>query len=160
MGYVRKLRCGKHLAAWQVIWKNGIFYLINDTSSGATERKEQFMTSTWKVRAVKASRPENPYPIKMHAGDLIELAGNEDDGWIWCRHPSGKESWVPMSYLSTAGEGHTRTALVDYDATELPVEVGEVFQAEREESGWLWCENTQGQWGWVRVAQVERIDQA
>ena len=82
------------------------------------------MTSTWKVRAFKASRPENPDPIEMHAGDLIELAGNEDDGWIWCRHPTGKESWVPMSYLSTAAEGDTRTALVDYDATELPVEVG------------------------------------
>jgi hypothetical protein len=137
-----------------------VFVNINGTSSGETERKEQFMTSTWKVRAFKASRPENPDPIKMHTGDLIELAGNEDDGWIWCRHPTGKESWVPTSYLSTAGEGHTRTALVDYDATELPVEVGEVFQAEREESGWLWCENTQGKWGWVRVAQVERIDQA
>jgi Variant SH3 domain len=69
-----------------------LFPLINDTSSGETERKEQLMTSTWKVRAFKASRPENPDPIKMHAGDLIELAGNEDDGWIWCRHPTGKES--------------------------------------------------------------------
>ena len=109
---------------------------------------------------LKASRPENPDPIKMQAGDLLELVGPEDDGWIWCRNRAGKESWVPLSSLTAEGEGKTRTALCDYDATELPVEVGEEFQTELEEHGWLWCENTQGTWGWVRVANVERIDEA
>ena len=119
------------------------------------------MTSIpWKVRAKEASRPTNPDPINMQTGDLLEVAGEEDDGWIWCRNRAGKESWVPLSYLSTEGEGKTRTALTDYDATELPVEEGEEFQVELEESGWLWCENTQGKWGWVRLAQVERIDEA
>ncbi len=119
------------------------------------------MTSgTWRVRALKADRPTNPDPIKMQAGDLLESTGKEDDGWIWCRHYAGKESWVPLSYLTAEGDGKTRTALSDYDATELPVEVGEEFQCEREESGWLWCENTQGKWGWIRVTSVERIDQA
>jgi hypothetical protein len=118
------------------------------------------MASTWTVRAFKASSPSNPDPIKMQAGDLLETIGDEDDGWIWCRHaPTSKESWVPLSSLSApAAEDNTRTALVEYDATELPVESGEVFQAEKEERGWLWCENTQGVWGWVRLAQVERID--
>jgi len=109
------------------------------------------MTSnTWKVYALKASRPENADPIKMQAGDLLEIAGKEDDGWIWCRNRAGKESWVPLSYLTTEGERKTRTALFDYDATELPVEVGEEFQAGLEEHGWLWCENTQGKWGGTR----------
>jgi hypothetical protein len=94
------------------------------------------MTSApWKVRAKTASRPTNPDPIKMQAGDLLEIAGEED-------------------------EGKTRRALADYDATELPVEEGEVFQAELEECGWLWCENTQGKRGWVRRAQVEDLDEA
>jgi hypothetical protein len=116
------------------------------------------MTSKpWKVRAKKASQPSNPDPIKMQAGDLLEIAGEEDEGWIWCRNRTGKESWVPLSYLSAEGE-KTRTALVEYDATELPVEEGEEFQAEREESGWLWCQNTQGKWGWVRLPQVDRVD--
>jgi hypothetical protein len=118
------------------------------------------MASTWTVRALKASSPSNPDPIKMQAGDLLETTGDEDDGWIWCRHsPTGKESWVPLSYLSTPpAEGNARTALVEYDAVELPVESGEIFQAEKEERGWLWCENAQGKWGWVRLAQVERVD--
>jgi hypothetical protein len=118
------------------------------------------MSSTWTVRALKASSPSNPDPIKMHAGDLLETIGDEDDGWIWCRHsPTGKESWVPLSALSEpAAEGNTRTALVEYDATELPVESGEVFEAKKEVRGWLWCENSQGMWGWVRLAQVERVD--
>src|SRR5690349_11622469 len=97
------------------------------------KRKGQSMISnTWKVRALKASRPENPDPIKMQAGDLLEIVGTEDDGWIWCRNRAGKESWVPLSYITTEGEGKTRTAVFDYDATELPVEVGEEFQAELE----------------------------
>ena len=82
------------------------------------------MTSnTWKVRALRASRPENPDPIKMQVGDLLEIVGPEDEGWIWCRNRAGKESWVPLSYIAAEGEGNTRTALFDYDATELPVEV-------------------------------------
>jgi Variant SH3 domain len=114
----------------------------------------------WKVRALKGSHPTNPDPIKMQAGDLLEIVGKEDDGWIWCRHRGGKESWVPLSYMIAVGEGNTRTALSEYDATELPVEVGEEFRAELEEHGWLWCENMQGKWGWVRVSHVRRIDQA
>jgi flagellar basal body rod protein FlgF len=118
------------------------------------------MTSNpWKVRAKKASRPTNRDPINMQTGDKLEVAGEEEEGWIWCRNRAGKESWVPLSYLSAESEEKTRTALTDYDATELPVEEGEEFQAELEESGWLWCKNTQGKWGWVRLAQVERIDE-
>ena len=120
------------------------------------------MAPTWTVRALEVSSPSNPDPIKMQAGDLLETTGEEDDGWIWCRHtPTGKESWVPLSYLSLPpAEGNTRVALDEYDATELPVESGETFQAEKEERGWLWCENSRGIWGWVRLTQVERPDEA
>lgn len=127
----------------------------------AAYRKEQpLAANTWKVRARKASSPTYPDPIKLQAGDLVEVSGEEDDGWIWCRNHAGKEGWVPLSYMTAAGDGAARTALSDYDATELPVEVGEEFQAELEEHGWLWCKNVQGAWGWVRVAQVERMDEA
>lgn len=116
------------------------------------------MTSnTWRVRVLKADRPTNSDPIKMQAGDLLEIAGKEDDGWIWCRNRAGKEDGVPLSYMTAEGEGNTRIALTDYDSTVLSVEVGEEFQAEREEHGWLWCTNTQGKWGWIRVKNVERI---
>ena len=109
------------------------------------------MTSnTWKVIARKASLPSNPDPNKMQAGDVLEIVGPEEDGWIWCRNRAGKESWVPLSYLTAQGEGKTRTALFDYEAAELPVEVGEEFQVELEEHGWLWCKNRQGKLGWVR----------
>jgi Variant SH3 domain len=116
------------------------------------------MTSnTWRVRVLKADGPTNADPIQMQAGDLLEIVGKEDDGWVWCRNHAGKEDWVPLSYMTAEGEGNTRTALSDYDSTVLPIEVGEEFQAEREESGWLWCTNTRGTWGWIRVRNVERI---
>jgi flagellar basal body rod protein FlgF len=118
------------------------------------------MTTTWKVRSTRASQPSNPDPIKMRAGDHLEVTGEEEDGWIWCRHQSGKESWVPLSLLRADQEGASRIALADYDATELPVAEGEEFRAMLEEHGWLWCETTEGQLGWVRLAQVERLAEA
>jgi len=115
------------------------------------------MTTFWKVRSTRASQPVYRDPITMHAGDQLEVTGEEEDGWVWCRHQSGKESWVPLSRLSVDEVGAGRTALTDYDATELPVADGEEFAAMLEEHGWLWCENAQGQLGWVRLAQVERL---
>jgi hypothetical protein len=72
------------------------------------------MTSqTWRVRACAAERPTNPDPLTMHPGDRVEITGQEEDGWVWCRNWAGKEDWVPLSYLTGAGEGTTRTALAD-----------------------------------------------
>ena len=119
------------------------------------------MTSqTWRVRACEGERPTNPDPLTMHPADRVEITGQEEDGWVWCRNGAGKEDWVPLSYLTAEGEGATRTALCEYDSTVLSVEVGEEFQAVLEEHGWLWCESPQGKWGWVRLAHVERLDQA
>jgi hypothetical protein len=119
------------------------------------------MTSqTWRVRACEAERPTNPDPLTMHPGDRVEITGQEEDGWVWCRNGAGTEDWVPLSYLTGEGEGTTRTALAEYDSTVLSVEVGEEFQVVLEEHGWLWCENTQGKWGWVRLAHVERLASA
>ena len=115
---------------------------------------------TWRVRTCEAERPTNLDPLTMHPGDRIEITDKEEDGWVWCRNRAGKEDWVPLRYLTTEGEGTTRTALCEYDSTVFSVEVGEEFQAVLEEHGWLWCEDAQGKWGWVRLAHVERLDQA
>lgn len=115
---------------------------------------------TWRVRVREAEGPTNPDPLTMHLGDRVEITGKEEDGWVWCRNGEGKEDWVPLSYLIGEGEESTRTALCEYDSTVFSVEVGEEFQAVLEEHGWLWCESSQGKWGWVRVAHVERIEEA
>jgi hypothetical protein len=115
---------------------------------------------TWRVRAREAERPTNPNPLTMHPGDRIEITGKGEEGWVWCRNGAGKEDWVPLSYLKVDGEGATRTALCEYDSTVLSVDVGEEFQVALEEHGWLWCESAQRIWGWVRLAHVERLDQA
>jgi hypothetical protein len=114
----------------------------------------------WRVRVCEAEHSTNPDPLTMHPGDRIERAGPEEDGWVWCRSGADKEDWVPLSYLTAECEGTTRTALAEYDSTVLSVEVGKEFQAVLEEHRWLWCESSQGKWGWVRLAHVERLDQA
>ena len=116
--------------------------------------------NAWRVRVCKAERETNPEPLTMRVGDQIAIVGTEEDGWVWCRNEAGKEDWVPLSYLIAEGEGPTRTALVAYDSSVFPTAVGEEYRVEREEHGWLWGENAQGKWGWVRLAYVERIDQA
>ncbi len=116
--------------------------------------------ATWTVRAIRAELSVNPEPLTMHPGDRVEMVGEQEDGRVRCRNGAGREDWVPLSYLSAEGPANTRTALVEYDSTVFPAAVGDTFQAYHEEHGWLWCQNADGAWGWVRVANVERLDQA
>ena len=48
-------------------------------------------------------------------------------------------------------------ALCDYEATELSVSVGEELIMGKEESGWIWCTNQDGESGWVPAEHVERL---
>lgn len=102
----------------------------------------------------------NPEPVHIHAGDELALDGREyrwqgrsDWVYIWCTNQQGKSGWVPASYIRQ--QGAKGLAYADYDATELTVQSGEILLSEKEESGWLWCTNQQGQSGWVPLANIE-----
>ncbi|MEM7544702.1 MAG: SH3 domain-containing protein [Pseudomonadota bacterium] len=89
-------------------------------------------------------------PIQMAVGDIITLDGREDiwDGhrWLWARHRSGKEGWVPDCLISM---GSPARALEDYTAMELTCRKGEKLIALRQLHGWVFCRNADKVAGWV-----------
>lgn len=91
-----------------------------------------------------------PDPIKLSAGERIELDGRRDiwDGhvWLWAKNVFGKEGWIPDSLVST---GDYIVAREDYSAIELSCYVGEQLTVSRCLNGWAWCQNELGKRGWV-----------
>ena len=77
----------------------------------------------------------------------------ENPGWIWCVCDSGKSGWVPLAYLKL--EGDKATALFDYNAMELTVEIGAALSVVREESSWALCETDSGEQGWIPLKCLE-----
>ena len=71
------------------------------------------MTSkTWRVRVLKGDRPTNFDPIRVQAGDQLEIAGKEDDGWIWCRYSYRQGGLGATELYDSRGRGkHTNNAL-------------------------------------------------
>ncbi len=102
-----------------------------------------------------------PDPISMRAGEPLTISekvdywnGNPDWVWVWCTDARGKSGWVPKVLIDVHSEGRTGIARYDYTATELTVTVGDELVVEREESGWLWCTDSQGKNGWVPADHV------
>ena len=103
------------------------------------------------------SEYQTPYsePLVISAGEELAIGEKESEwsGWIWCTNQDGKSRWVPEKYVERRGD--TGIALYDYEATELSVSVGEELRMGKEESGWIWCTNQEGQSGWVPADNVE-----
>jgi hypothetical protein len=96
-----------------------------------------------------------PDPLKLHKGDLVQIVEKETEwkGWIWCISSNGKEGWVPESYLKI--QNNQASLLMDYDATELSVKIGEIYVIEDEESGWFFVSSKKGRKGWIPKENVE-----
>jgi len=120
--------------------------------------------------------------MKVKAGEIVAVGkeDNEYPGWLWCTDSRGISNWVPKEFLKIIEDpkqavGHEEVSvppssfqrklessitraefLVDYDATELTVQVGETVTVYSEQSGWLWCLTASGKWGWVPKECVAR----
>jgi hypothetical protein len=105
------------------------------------------------------SEYQTPYsePLVISAGEELVMDEKESEwsGWIWCTNQDGKSRWVPEKYVERRGD--IAIALYDYEATELSVSVGEELSMGKEESGWIWCTNQEGQSGWVPADHVEKL---
>jgi len=97
----------------------------------------------------KSYRSAYSAPLKVRRGEKLAVLERQSEwpGWEWCVNEAGLGGWVPRSYIEEA-KGRWRMR-VDYEATELTVDKGEVLVINGEESGWLLCTNSRDQKGWV-----------
>ncbi len=94
-------------------------------------------------------------PIAFRRGDPIQVqeADTEFTEWFWCRGPEEKEGWVHRSFLSQASGA--ATALADYTAKELTVEVRDQARIIRLLDGWAFVELDGNEVGWVPARALE-----
>lgn len=85
-------------------------------------------------------------PIRVSRGDALSAPQKEDiwDGhrWLWVE-ANGRAGWVPDTLFQNG------TAAFAYSAQELTCAKGERLIRTQQTHGWSWCENSQGQHGWV-----------
>ncbi len=100
-------------------------------------------------------------PISMRRGETFIVSekvdywnGNPAWVWVWCTDERGKSGWVPSGVIDFSADGRSGTARYEYVARELSVAVGDELVVGREESGWFWCSDQQGNCGWVPIDNV------
>ena len=95
-------------------------------------------------------------PPTVRKGDRVRL-GHRHERWTeyaWCTDASGSSGWVPFNVLD-AREGSEATAVQDYSAQELDIQPGDRLRLMWKAGGWWWCENRDGDRGWVPTECVE-----
>ena len=110
-------------------------------------------------RVISEYQSAYPVPLVISAGEELTISEKESSwsGWVWCTNRDGKSRWVPEKYVER--KGNTCIALYNYEAIELSVSVGEELIMGKEESGWIWCTNQEGQSGWVPADNVEKLQE-
>ncbi len=112
-------------------------------------------------RVIEDYEVSNTNPFSVTAGEVFHVSekydfwnNNPDWIWIWCTDQHGRNGWVPKNLINLHADGTKGTARYSYAATELGVVVDNELVAEKEESGWVWCINKQGESGWVPLENV------
>ncbi len=94
-------------------------------------------------------------PLTIRKGDPVQI-GQRHARWtdyVWATDRSGSSGWVPLSVLDNAfGQA---AALEDYSAQELTARPGERVRLLWQAGGWWWCENQDGDRGWLPNESVE-----
>ena len=112
-------------------------------------------------KVIKDYHVDYPDPIVVGAGETFAVSQQistwEDNPawtWLWCTDQRGKSGWVPKNRIQMEADGKTGSTHAAYSAVELPVRAGQELTIEQEESGWFWCRDQQGRYGWVPISHV------
>lgn len=118
--------------------------------------------SSRRCYVIKDYEASNADPFSVQANELFYVSekvdfwsGNSDWVWIWCTDQRGKSGWVPKSRVHIDSDGSSGTITSAYSALELTVVAGNVLEVMEEESGWLWCVDRQGKYGWVPLKHIK-----
>ncbi len=88
-----------------------------------------------------------PNPISFDEGEslLIGELDTEFPNWIRVQTIDGNEGWAPTQYIDL----ESSTAIQDYSAYELNVNIGDCVNVLFELNEWSMIESTIGKQGWI-----------
>jgi hypothetical protein len=88
-------------------------------------------------------------PLTLAKGETVRLGPRDTswEGWIWVIAADGRGSHVPEDHLEITAD--TAKVKKPFNARDLSVKKGETVSALHEVNGWLWCENSAGEAGWL-----------
>jgi len=106
---------------------------------------------------IKSHKSDFPDPLILKKGERLKVGTKKTNfaGWFWCSTPDGKSGWIPEIFTEKIADGCRM--IVDYDATEMSVAVGENLTILSEESEWAWCRNSKNLKGWVPLENVRKL---
>ena len=109
------------------------------------------------ARVIKSYQSGFSNPLILKKGERLKIRPKKTNfvGWVWCISTDGNSGWVPENFINITD--NTCVMLVDYDATELSVSIGENLTILSEESDWVWCINCKNQKGWVPLENVRKL---
>jgi len=102
-------------------------------------------------RVIKGHKRTYDDPMHVKQGEVMRVTKrelwNDCYPWLWCIATSGKEGWMPESFVEVNGE--QGIALRDYNAIELTVTIGDNLTIIDEANGWYWVQSVRRSYGWV-----------
>ena len=103
-----------------------------------------------RATVVETYAVQYPDPINVAAGSRVTVDRRDErfTHWLWCRAGDGREGWVPETILTSTEPG-IATVIEAYEATEVPVQSGDLVDVLREFDGFAWIRRGDGRLGWV-----------
>lgn len=115
------------------------------------------MNNQIKCVVIADHNSEFPNPIKLKKDQIVKTISKQTTypGWIWCINTENISGWVPEKYLIL--KDNSATANRDYDATEMTVSSGQKLTLLIKEAEWGWCQNSEGEFGWVPLEKLKLL---
>ena len=111
------------------------------------------------LKVIKDHKSEFHVPLVARKGEIVEGQEKETEweGWLFCRHSSGTNGWVPKSYLEETSESGQFQFLRDYNARELTIDRNQEVMLLEEESSWAWVRTPLGEEGWIPMENLQDL---
>lgn len=111
------------------------------------------------VNIIKHHRSSKEAPLKASSGEQFNVGKKETrldwSGWYFCKNSEGRSGWVSKSFFDLTDS--VATFNKDYDATEVDCSIGDTFNVEFEDNGWLFG-SSKGKTGWVPSCTTDFIE--
>lgn len=113
-----------------------------------------------RYRVIKTRKADSENPLKLEKGEHVLIKGGSKKtdwpGWLFCESKDN-QGWVPEQLVHRNSD--LGSVIMDYDATEFDLELGEVIVRDYELNGWIWGykKGNPEDFGWIPKNHIERI---